>query len=75
MKDGFNRDIDYLKISLTNKCNLRCVYCTGQNTDFFDKNINKFLNTDDYKFIIKSMSKLGIRNIEFTGGEPLLDSN
>ena len=75
MKDGFNRDIDYLKISLTNKCNLRCVYCTGQNTDFFDKSINKFLRTDDYKFIIKSMAKLGIKNIEFTGGESLLDSN
>ncbi|MGM9531526.1 radical SAM protein [Intestinibacter sp.] len=75
MKDGFNRDVDYLKISLTNKCNLRCVYCMGQNTDFFEQNLNKFLSTDDYKFIIKSMSKLGIKNIEFTGGEPLLDSN
>ncbi|MCI6737773.1 MAG: radical SAM protein [Intestinibacter sp.] len=75
MKDGFNRDIDYLKISLTDKCNLRCVYCIREDTDFSGQALNKFLKVDDYKFIIKSMSKLGIKKIEFTGGEPLLDSN
>lgn len=75
MKDGFNRDIDYLKISLTNKCDLRCVYCVEEDTDLSSKNTSGFLGLEDYKFIIKSMAKLGIKTIEFTGQESLLDFN
>lgn len=75
MRDGFNRDIDYLKISLTNKCNLKCVYCISENYRFLDDEINKFLSLEDYKFIIESMAKLGIKKIEFTGGEATLNSN
>lgn len=75
MKDGFNRNIDYLRISLTNRCNLKCVYCMEEDTEFDHESINKFLSTDDYKFIIKNMSKLGIKKIEFVGGEPVLDLN
>ncbi|MBU5336896.1 radical SAM protein [Intestinibacter bartlettii] len=75
MKDGFNRDIDYLKISLTNICDLKCTYCMPQDSESSYNNINKFLSLEDYKFIIKSMSELGIKKIEFTGGEPLLNPN
>ncbi len=75
MKDGFNRDINYLKISLTNICDLKCTYCMPHNAEFTYNNINNFLSVDDYKFIIKSMSELGIRKIEFAGGEPLLHPN
>ena len=74
MKDGFNRDIDYLNISLTNICDLNCTYCMPYN-DVATYNKGRYLSVDDYKFIIKSMSELGIRKIEFTGGEPLLNPN
>lgn len=74
MKDGFNRDIDYLKISLNNICDLKCAYCMPYDRENKISQItNKFLSTEDYKFIIKSMSKFGINKIEFTGGEPLLN--
>lgn len=75
MRDGFNRDIDYLKISLTNRCNLKCAYCISEDYEFLDKEINKFLSLEDYKFIIKTMAELGIKKIEFTGGESTLSSN
>ncbi len=74
MKDGFNRDIDCLNISLTNICDLKCTYCMPYNYKP-TYNTSRVLSVDDYKFIIKSMSELGIRKIEFIGGEPLLYPN
>lgn len=63
MIDKLGRNIDCLHISLTNKCNLDCVYCTLSETT---------LSFDEIKFIIKSMSEMGIKKIKFTQGEPLL---
>lgn len=71
MIDKHNREIDYLRISLTDKCNLKCIYCMPNNT--VDSNyINNDLTLDNYKFIIKKLSKLGIKKVRFTGGEPLV---
>lgn len=71
MIDKYNREIDYLRISLTNHCNLRCVYCMPSKIDNEDSCINKNLSFEDYKSIVKNFSKLGIKKIRFTGGEPL----
>lgn len=71
MIDKYNREIDYLRISLTDKCNLSCIYCMPRKIDFKD-NINDVLSFEDYKFIIKGFSKLGIKKVRFTGGEPLI---
>lgn len=73
MIDKYNREIDYLRISLTDNCNLRCIYCMPNDENF--NCINKILSFDDYKFIIKCFSKIGIKKIRFTGGEPLLYEN
>ena len=72
MLDEYGRKIDYAKISLTDKCNLKCVYCIPE--DEVDKNklMNNTLSLHDYKFIINGLSQVGIRKIRFTGGEPLL---
>lgn len=72
MKDKFGRKIDYVKISLTDKCNLRCVYCMPDDVKFEKNHINDDLSFDDYKFIIKALADLGITKVIFTGGEPLL---
>ena len=72
MKDSYSREINYLRISLTDKCNLRCVYCMDEDEKFQDDYINDVLSFDDYKFIIKNCAELGINKIKFTGGEPLL---
>lgn len=71
MIDKYNREIEYLRISLTDYCNLRCVYCMPSDAKLDKININKDLSFDDYKVIIKNFSQLGIKKIRFTGGEPL----
>lgn len=71
MIDQDKREIDYLRISVTDKCNLRCTYCMPeegvkcmQHTDL--------LTFEEIVTICKSAAKLGIRKIKLTGGEPLV---
>lgn len=70
MKDIQGRKIDYLRISLTDKCNLNCKYCMPYGT-CNDKVIMK-MNLEEIYEIIKSFAELGIRKVRFTGGEPLI---
>lgn len=72
MLDGYERNIDYARISLTVKCNLRCVYCMPEDKVYENNLINDTLSFNDYKFIINGLSQVGIKKIKFTGGEPLL---
>ena len=72
MLDGYGRNIDYARISLTDKCNLRCVYCMPEYKLYENNLINHTLSFNDYKFIINGLSQVGIKKIKFTGGEPLL---
>ncbi len=70
MRDAFGRQIDYLRISVTDRCNFRCHYCMPQN--------HKFLPRDallEYREITDIASRFmahGIKKIRLTGGEPLL---
>ena len=67
MKDKYGRDINYLKVHLTDECNLNCIYC------YLDKeNKRNDLSLNQYKVIIKYMAEVGIKKIKFTGGEPTL---
>lgn len=71
MTDGYGRNIDYLRISLTDKCNLRCVYCMpprGINHISHDE----ILTFEEITRIVKVMAELGIKKIRLTGGEPLV---
>ena len=72
MLAGYERNIDYARISLTDKCNLRCVYCMPEDKVYENNLINDTLSFNDYKFIINGLSQVGIKKIKFTGGEPLL---
>lgn len=74
MIDNYGRNIDYMRISLTEKCNLKCIYCMPESLKFEDKNINDSVSFEDYKIIIRNFANLGITKIRFTGGEPLLYS-
>ena len=71
MIDGCGRNIDYLRISVTDRCNLRCVYCMPEEGI---KNIkhNDILTFKEILMIVKVVSQLGIRKIKITGGEPLV---
>lgn len=76
MLDEYGKNIDYAEISITDKCNLRCVYCRSEDSIHYNDNlINDCLSLYDYKFIINGLSQVGIKKINFTGGEPLLYPN
>lgn len=72
MIDKFNRKITYARISLTEKCNLKCKYCMPKG--FCAKNSNE-LSDKQIKNIIKALLDLGINKIRFTGGESLMRKN
>jgi GTP 3',8-cyclase len=68
MKDALGREINYIRFSLTERCNLRCIYCQP---DGEDAN-NKELSAANYIRIAKVFAELGGTKIRLTGGEPLL---
>ncbi len=72
MLGEYKKIINYAEIFLTDRCNLRCVYCMPEDKTYNSDIINDTLSFDDYKFIIKGLSQVGINKIDFTGGEPLL---
>lgn len=71
MEDSFGRNINYLRISLTDRCNLRCKYCMPE--DGIDKcDHSDILSLEEIYEIIVSFVELGVDKIRFTGGEPLV---
>ncbi len=73
LKDNFNRVHDYLRISLTDKCNLNCLYCNPTGVEGLKFRKDDILSFEELLRIIDVFAgKLGIRKIRFTGGEPLV---
>lgn len=75
VRDSLNRPLNDLRISVTDRCNFRCGYCMPK--DVFGKNYsflssNALLKYEDIERLVKIFSKLGVRKIRLTGGEPLL---
>ena len=70
MKDSFGREIDYLRISVTDRCNLRCVYCMPE-SGIVQIPHREILTYDEIARICRCMTTLGIHKIKLTGGEPL----
>ncbi len=69
--DGFGRDINYLRISLTDRCNLRCVYCMPtEGLEFFPD--EALLSAEEIERVVRVAAELGFRKVRLTGGEPLL---
>ncbi|MTI81273.1 MAG: GTP 3',8-cyclase MoaA [Firmicutes bacterium] len=71
MLDGYKRDISYLRVSVTDRCNFRCVYCMPADGV---KTIEhkEILTLEEIFQIIKAATKIGIRKVRLTGGEPLV---
>ena len=70
-KDSFNREIDYLRISLTDRCNLRCVYCMPLEGLRFLPNA-EMLTADEIERVARAAVRVGFRKFRLTGGEPTL---
>ena len=71
MLDRFNRQITYLRISVTDKCNLRCIYCMPPEGIRLRGHDN-FLSFEEIVEVVKAGVRLGINKIRLTGGEPLV---
>ena len=74
MQDGLGREIDYLRISVTDKCNLRCRYCMPPQgiTSLAHEEI---LTLEEIFRLVGIMEQLGIRKVRLTGGEPMVRKN
>ena len=71
LQDQFGRTFDYVRIAVTEKCNLRCTYCMPEEgVDF--KHGDKILQADEIIRVIGSLARMGIKKVRFTGGEPLV---
>jgi cyclic pyranopterin phosphate synthase len=71
MIDQFGRKIEYLRISVTDKCNLRCVYCMPmEGLDWLKR--ESILSFEEIADIVRIMGPMGLRKVRFTGGEPLV---
>lgn len=71
MQDGFGRRIEYLRISVTDKCNLRCVYCMPEEGLPWLRR-DELLSYEEIAEIVSVMAPMGLRRIRITGGEPLV---
>src|SRR5688572_354532 len=71
MTDGFGRRIEYLRISVTDKCNLRCVYCMPEEGLPWLKK-DELLSYEEIARIVGYMAPLGLKKVRITGGEPLV---
>ena len=71
MKDRLGREIDYIRISITDRCNLRCGYCMPECGVPLVPH-HKILRFDEIVRLVKIFCSLGIKNVKITGGEPLV---
>jgi len=69
--DNFNRPISYLRISVTDRCNLRCVYCMPPE-GVPSRSHDEILRYEEIELIVQAAASLGISKVRLTGGEPLV---
>src|SRR5215218_6881761 len=68
--DGFGRTVTYLRLSVTDRCDLRCVYCMAEHMTFLPK--AEVLSLEELDRIASAFVSLGVRKLRITGGEPLV---
>ena len=73
MKDRFGRTINYMRVSVTDRCNLRCRYCMPEVTEHLP--MREILTYEEIAFVCAQAAVLGIDQFRITGGEPLVRKN
>lgn len=68
--DSYGRRINYLRISLTDACNLRCVYCMPEDMTFQQR--SQLMSDEELLYLVKIAASLGVTKIRLTGGEPTI---
>ncbi|MCP3671492.1 MAG: GTP 3',8-cyclase MoaA [Gammaproteobacteria bacterium] len=69
--DSFGRKIEYLRLSVTDRCDLRCFYCIPKGFKGFTEPEDR-ISLDDYVRLVRLFSELGVSKVRMTGGEPLI---
>src|SRR3712207_267554 len=70
LTDSYNRKMDYLRISVTDRCNFRCQYCMPEDIKFQDK--SHILTLEEMLTFAEACLALGVTKVRVTGGEPLV---
>ena len=71
--DPFGRAVDYIRISVTDRCDFRCVYCMAEEMTFLPK--KELLTLEELEQVCRTFMSMGTRKIRLTGGEPLVRRN
>ena len=73
LTDNFKRKIDYLRVSVTDRCDLRCTYCMAEDVTFLPR--QEVLSIEEIIKLIDIFNELGVKKFRLTGGEPLVRKN
>ena len=73
MIDPFGRKISYLRVSVTDRCDFRCVYCMAEDMSFLPK--DELLSLEELERLCKTFIRMGVTRLRLTGGEPLVRRN
>ncbi len=71
--DQFGRVVDYIRLSITDRCDFRCVYCMGEDMTFLPR--DEVLSLEECARLVKVFVSLGVTKVRITGGEPLVRKN
>src|SRR5690606_5031727 len=71
--DKFGRRVDYIRLSVTDRCDFRCVYCMTEDMTFLPR--DQVLSLEELHMIAQAFTELGVNKIRLTGGEPLVRNN
>lgn len=71
--DNFNRTIEYIRVSVTDRCNMKCIYCDTKDFNFISH--EEILTYEEIFRILKVGARFGMKKVRITGGEPLLRKN
>jgi cyclic pyranopterin phosphate synthase len=71
--DRFGRTVDYVRISVTDRCDFRCVYCMDETMQFLPR--ARILTLEELALVGRAFAELGVNKIRLTGGEPLVRNN
>lgn len=71
--DQFGRQVDYIRLSITDRCDFRCQYCMSEDMTFLSR--NEVLSLEECARIVRTFVQLGVTKVRITGGEPLVRKN
>ena len=72
MIDVYRRNIDYLRVSITDRCNLHCRYCLPPGLETAEKDRERYLTKEEILRVCRAAETIGIHKFKITGGEPLV---